>query len=123
MRFRRVLGCVAAVVVVGLGGCSGSDAGESSTAAPAQATVGSAAVDPGAGQDVCAHLSKELPRIKAVGSEVGAMAQLTMSLAGFYENHPKVADGTVLDEQTEKACPEVRAEILAAAGMQSFEDF
>ena len=125
MRLRRNVVCVAAVVTLGLAGCSAADndkgpaAGAATTAAAAPAA---AAAGPGAAKDVCAHLAKELPRIKAVGSEVGAMAQLTTSLAGFYENHEKVADGTVLDAQTEKECPQVRAEILKAAGMTSFAD-
>jgi hypothetical protein len=121
---------VAAVVTLGLAGCSGSGAEEGAEAgAPAAETTtaadkpADAADDPAAAKDVCAHLTKELPRIKAVGSEVGAMAQLTVSLANFYEDHEKVADGTVLDAQTEKTCPEVRAEMLKAAGMKSFADF
>jgi hypothetical protein len=121
MSLRRVLVGVAAVVALGSAGCSASGTdggGDVKAAAPAAA----AADDSGDGKDVCAHLKKELPRIKAVGSEVGAMAQLAMSLAGFYENHEKLADGEALDAQTEKACPEVRAEILEAAGIKSFAD-
>ncbi len=92
-------------------------------AKPTVATQAAAAAEGSAGgEEVCAHLSKELPRIEAVGSEVGAMAQLTMSLAGFYETHDKVADGSALDAQTEKACPKVRAAMLKAAGMKSFAD-
>lgn len=121
--------CVAVVVTLGSAGCSasGSDEGAGTGAAAAGAPAAAddttgADDDPGAAKEVCAHLTKELPRIKAVGSEVGAMAQLTMSLAGFYEDHQKVADGTVLDEQTQKACPDVRAEMLKAAGIKSFAD-
>ena len=123
---------MAAVVTLGLAGCSGSGTDESpaagakaaGTTAGAKVAAGTtaAADDAVSAKEVCAHLTKELPRIKAVGSEVGAMAQLTISLAGFYENHQKVADGAALDAQTEKACPQVRAEILKAAGMKSFAD-
>jgi hypothetical protein len=141
MRLRRVLVSVAVVAALGTTGCSASGADDDSDtdAAPAGATATAGAAerttaaagataaadettDAAAAEDVCAHLTEELPRIKAVGSEVGAMAQLTMSLAGFYENHGKVADGTVLDAQTEKACPRVRTEILEAAGIKSFAD-
>ena len=123
MSLRRVLVGVAAVVTLGLTGCSASSTDDAPTAAPAGTTAGAAAADDSAAaKDVCAYLKKELPRIKAVGSEVGAMAQLTMSLAGFYETHEKVADGEALDAQTKKQCPEVRTEMLKAAGMKSFAD-
>lgn len=127
MSLRGVLTCLSAVVVLGMAGCSaaGPEEKQATTAPAAAATTTAAgdAVDAAAAKEVCAHLTKELPRIKAVGSEVGAMAQLTMSLAGFYEDHAKVADGTVLDAQTESACPQVKAEMLKATGMKSFADF
>ncbi len=128
---------VTAAAALALTGCSAStsdsptdaDAGAAAPATTAATTETTTADDAAgaddatAGKEVCAHLKKELPRIKAVGSEVGAMAQLTMSLSSFYETHDKLADGTVLDAQTEASCPQVKAEILKAAGMTSFADF
>ena len=131
-----MLVCVAAVAL-GLGGCSGSgDEGTSAgqnTLAGQNAAAGQEApaeevaadgkgVDAERAKALCAHLEAELPRIQAVGSEVGAMAQLAMSLAGFYEDHPKELDGTVLDAQVAQECPDTGATMLKAAGIKSFSD-
>lgn len=124
---RRMLVGVATVVALGLTGCSTS--GDDAAAPAAGDQV--AAADAPAGTEVntenakalCAHLKEELPRIQAVGSEVGAMAQLTMSLASFYDGREKELDGTVLDAQVAQECPETGAAMLKAAGMKSFSDF
>jgi len=88
----------------------------------ADAKAGGAASAPISAEDLCAHLKKELPRIKAVGSEVGAMAQLTISIANLYDDHLEELDGDVLDAQATKTCPQTRTEILKAAGVDSFTD-
>ena len=128
MSLRPVLVCAAAAVALALTGCSASSDEDAATTAPADKPAAVAAADSGGGVDaakaeaLCAHLKKELPRIKAVGSEVGSMAQLAMSLASFYEDHPKELDGTVLDAQAQQACPQTRTEMLKAAGIKSFAD-
>jgi hypothetical protein len=73
-------------------------------------------------QELCAHLKKEAPRIEAVGSEVGAMAQLTMSIADLYGDHIDRLDGSVVDEQAAKTCPDTRAALLKASGVKSFAE-
>lgn len=131
MAIRSALVCVAAVLAVALGGCSSSGGDDVAGGTPA-ATKAVAAADGGAAVDagtapisadaLCAHLKKELPRIKAVGSEVGAMAQLTISIANLYDDHLPELDGDVLDAQATKTCPQTRTEILKAAGVDSFTD-
>ena len=118
---RRTLACVALTAVLVLTGCkaSGDDA-----AAPAKGSTGevTAANAPISAEALCAHLKKEAPRIEAVGSEVGAMAQLTVSISNLYEDHLDRLDGSVLDEQASKTCPDTRAALLKASGIKSFSE-
>jgi hypothetical protein len=108
---RRVLACAAVLAALTLTGCKASG-DDSAPAAKADAPISAEAL--------CAHLKKEAPRIEAVGSEVGAMAQLTVSIANLYEDHLDRLDGDVLDEQATKTCPDTRAELLKASGIKSF---
>jgi hypothetical protein len=122
MGLRAALVCVAAVFAVALSGCSSSGGDEVAGSAPAATKAAETTAAPISAEDLCAHLKKELPRIKAVGSEVGAMAQLTISIANLYEDHLPELDGDVLDAQATKSCPQTRTEILTAAGVDSFTD-
>lgn len=54
---------------------------------------------------LCDYLRTELPKLKSVGSKVGAEAQLAVGLAGFFETAGKPTDGSQLDELTTKDCP------------------
>src|SRR5512147_3169223 len=103
---RRVLVCAAVLAALALTGCKASGDGAAGAAAPAKKDGGevTAANAPISAEALCAHLKKEAPRIQAVGSEVGAMAQLTVSIANLYEDHLDRLDGYVLDEQATKTC-------------------
>ena len=109
---------MALMAVLVLTGCKESG----DTAAPAKAEGGAVttANAPISAEALCAHLKKEAPRIQAVGSEVGAMAQLTMSIADLYGDHLDQLDGDVIDEQAAKSCPDTRAVLLTASGIKSF---
>ncbi len=101
-------------------------------AAPAAAATPTTTKSGGGGADVagapvsaealCAHLKKEAPRIEAVGSEVGAEAQLTMSIASLYDDHLDQLDGSVIDAQAVQSCPGIRTKLLKAAGLKSFAE-
>jgi hypothetical protein len=129
MGLRPALVCAAAMVALVLTGCSDSG-GETTGAAPAATKAGAkaAAADdsvnvdnaPVSAKALCERLKEELPRIKAVGSEVGAQAQLTLSIADLYGDNVDKLDGDVVDAQAEKTCPGTRTQLLKAAGVQSF---
>jgi hypothetical protein len=128
---RRTLACAAVLVALALAGCKGSG-GDDAAGTGGTTTAGSTAAAKAAGGEVtaenapvsaqalCAHLKKEAPRIEAVGSKEGAMAQLTISIANLYGDHVDRLDGRVVDEQALKTCPDTRAELLKASGVESF---
>lgn len=71
--------------------------------------------------ELCGYLQGRLPELKAIGSEVGAMANLTVNLYSWYEKRgAAVPTGTEIDEQMAATCPDVRAEIFKVAGIESF---
>ena len=72
------------------------------------------------GADLCEYLSGQLPQLREIGSEVGAMANVTVNLYSWYEGQGAVPDGTEIDTLTEQECPEVGTEVLTLAGMDSF---
>ncbi|GIF19658.1 hypothetical protein BJ973_006702 [Actinoplanes tereljensis] len=115
MRVRPVLVCVGLAAALALTGCKASADQEAAPAAAAQEAPISA-------EALCAHLKKEAPRIIAVGSEVGAMAQLSISIANLYDDHLDQLDGSVVDEQALKTCPDVRAQLTKAAGIKSLAE-
>jgi hypothetical protein len=125
MRVRSALVCVGLAAVIASAGCKASGAG-ADTAGGNTAGGNAAGVDvnsaPVSAAALCAHLRKEAPRIKAVGSEVGAMAQLTMSIADLYGDHLDQLSGDVIDAQAVASCPETRAELVKAAGIKSFAE-
>ncbi|GAA3335724.1 hypothetical protein GCM10020358_05130 [Amorphoplanes nipponensis] len=117
---------VAGLATVSLAACDGSGSSSAGTAeAPAAApaagasTAAAAAIDVSAA-DLCAYLKKNVADWKAVGSEVGAMAQMTIGLADFYDGKGAVPDGADIDEKSRAQCPDVRTEVLRAAGIDSF---
>jgi hypothetical protein len=71
--------------------------------------------------EVCGYLRGQLPTLKAIGSEVGAMANLTVNLYSWYEKQGAVPTGREIDNQTRQECPDTRTEVLQISGMESFE--
>jgi hypothetical protein len=106
---------------------TGSTASGSTPAATTQATktdstgtapAGSAA--PVSGADVCEYLRGQVPTLEGIGSEVGAMANLTVNLYSWYEKQGAVPDGARIDEQVAKECPDVAAKVYELAGIKGF---
>lgn len=108
---------IAALATVSIAACGDKTAPAETSAPKAQAAADAKSVS---AEDLCTYLKKSAPEWKAVGSEVGAMAQMTMGLAGFYDEQGAVPDGSDMDEKSQAECPEVRAEVLKAAGVESF---
>ncbi|GAA3335726.1 hypothetical protein GCM10020358_05140 [Amorphoplanes nipponensis] len=75
---------------------------------------------PVAAADLCGFLRGKLPEWRAVGGEGAAQAQLAIDLFTFYQKQGAVPAGRDIDEQTRAQCPEVRRQVLAAAGIDSF---
>ncbi|MET8265284.1 hypothetical protein ACWD8I_07065 [Micromonospora arida] len=76
---------------------------------------------PVSAKEVCAYLDGQVPTLKGIGSETGAMANLTVNLYSWYEKQGPVPNGREIDDQTRKECPATRTEVLKLAGMESFE--
>ncbi|GHE36993.1 hypothetical protein GCM10017673_44440 [Streptosporangium violaceochromogenes] len=70
--------------------------------------------------DLCDYLRGRLPALRAIGSKVGRMGNLTVNLYSWYEKQGAVPTGAQIDDQTQKECPDIRAELLKISGMQSF---
>lgn len=83
-------------------------------------TATSGAAD--AGSAVCAYLAGQVPSLKAIGTPVGAHANLVANLFGFLQAHGIPADSVALDEATTKTCPDVRQEILSITDLESFSE-
>ncbi|MEO8830472.1 hypothetical protein [Lapillicoccus sp.] len=71
---------------------------------------------------MCAYLTQQLPALKAIGTPVGAHANLVGNLFGFLQSHAIPADSGALDEATKAECPQVRTEVLAVTGLTSFAE-
>ena len=121
--------CAAALSLAALSLTACSDSGSpSNTGTPGAGTPAAAATGtaPAGGlktvsaKALCDYLSGQLPKLKAMGSEVGAMANLTGNLYSWYNGQGAVPDGNQMDEQTLKECPDVRTEVLKAAGVKTF---
>ncbi|WP_213000852.1 hypothetical protein [Winogradskya consettensis] len=126
MRIRAVVVGVTAVAALALTGC-GTDAGGGGAVAGDKAAVAKddgvdVANAPISADELCAYLKKELPGVRKQGSEIGAMAQLTMGIADLYGDHLDQLDGDVLDAQAVQTCPETRDELVKAAGVKSLGD-
>ncbi|MGC4810419.1 hypothetical protein ACLQ29_07845 [Micromonospora sp. DT228] len=119
-------------LVVATTACTATPAPEPGTVASdsptATAAPSGAAGSPPAGgstpvsaKAVCAYLAGQLPTLKGIGSETGAMANLTVNLYSWYELQGPVPTGRQIDDQTRQECPATRTEVLDIAGMESFE--
>ncbi|HWO63424.1 MAG TPA: hypothetical protein VNO31_25665, partial [Umezawaea sp.] len=105
--------------------CSGTTSGTSAsgntpaatTRADTEPTGGAA---PASGADVCEYLRGQIPTLEGIGSEVGAMSNLTVNLYSWYEKKGAVPDGAQIDEQVAKECPDVAAQVYKLAGIKSF---
>ena len=119
----RILALVC-LSALALSGCSSKtdDSPTSPATATAQAGDAPAKSDTVSAAALCDYLRGELPKVQANGSELGAMAQLTVGLATFFSENGKVADGSVMDELTTKECPDVRSAALKAIGKGSFAE-
>jgi len=127
------LGCAATFALTA---CSGSDpandrsapavtAGSdlpAATAAPTPMQAATPSDDPSgvSAAALCEYLTGQLPDLRAIGSEVGAMANLTANLFGWFDGQGAVPAGTEIDALTQQQCPDVRAEVLRLAGVDSF---
>jgi hypothetical protein len=124
-----LIGVAAAALLLGsLAACSSTDAGSSAGSAPTDtAATTKAGADPAAAKkavsaaDLCGFLEKNLAEWQSVGSEVGAMAQMTMDLAGYYEDFGVTPVGSDMEEQTLAECPKTREKVLKAGGLASFQ--
>ncbi|WNV87104.1 hypothetical protein [Umezawaea sp. Da 62-37] len=119
---------LAAASALLLTACSGTPA--TSTANPAVTTsavqsdtTGSAVpgtAAPVSGADVCGYLRGQIPTLAGIGSEVGAMANLTTNLYSWYEKQGVVPDGAQIDKQVQQECPDVAAQVYELAGITGF---
>jgi hypothetical protein len=114
-----------ALCVSALAGCGSSSSGAAAKpAATGEATTADAdEAAPEAGYtdaEACDWLKDNLPDLP--DSEVGAMAQLTIGLSSFFEEHGGLekADGYVLDEALTRGCPDLREKALQKAGIKTF---
>ena len=123
--------CAAALSLTALSLTACSDSGSpSNTGTPGAgpSAAGATGTAPAGGSKtvsakaLCEYLSGQLPKLKAEGSEVGAMEILTGNLYDWYNGQGAVPDGGQIDEQTLKECPDVRTEVLKTAGVKTFSD-
>ncbi|MDX3352679.1 hypothetical protein PV703_04935 [Streptomyces sp. ME01-24h] len=72
----------------------------------------------------CAFLTEEQPKLREVGSGIGAQAALTIDLAAWVSEHPGQQRRTAAeyDAAAQRGCPEVRASILATTGHDSLQE-
>ena len=122
---------LAALTVAGSGCGSSSSSATPPAAAPASSASAPAASAPaastvpaaggGSGQvdaaALCAFLKEELPKLKAVGTKVGAQAQFAIALFDWAD--PKGLTGAPqlqFDEAAKGTCPDVRDQIVAVTG-------
>lgn len=109
-----------------LAACSGSPATSTSPATTSAAqssstgTAPAASAAPVSGADVCEYLRGQIPTLEGIGSEVGAMANLTVNLYSWYEKQGAVPNGAQIDQQVQQECPDVAAQVYRIAGIKSF---
>ncbi|MGC4833297.1 hypothetical protein ACLQ3D_02215 [Micromonospora vinacea] len=113
-------------LVLALTACTEADAPKPAAAPDTTGSTSAAGPAPADGspvsaKDVCAYLDGQVPTLKGIGSETGAMANLTVNLYSWYEKQGPVPNGRDIDDQTRKECPATRTEVLKLAGMESFE--
>ncbi|MEU8229670.1 hypothetical protein AB0C12_08690 [Actinoplanes sp. NPDC048967] len=121
-----VLLAVAGLAAVSITACDDQGAASTAGAAPtARAASDAGGKTAAAGKTVsaaalCGYLKDNVGEWRAVGSEVGAMAQMTIGLFDFYDRNGAVPQGAEIDEKSKAECPDVRDEVLKAAGIESF---
>ncbi|GAA0899313.1 hypothetical protein [Virgisporangium aurantiacum] len=127
MRSARLLLAVAASVGILVTGCADgaapTSAGRTDAGTPVAGTTAAATAGGStsvSAEDLCGYLRGQLPTLRAIGSTVGAMANLTVNLYSWYEKRGAVPTGSEIDRQTQQECPDTRAEVLTLAGMDSF---
>ena len=94
------------------------------TAAESPAAPDDSGSEPAAGipKQLCQFLKQEVPRLKARGSSVGALAGFAGDYASWVEKdaNRKFASAQELDSITTTTCPEVREQVLAVLESPSF---
>ncbi|MBB5874272.1 hypothetical protein F4553_007706 [Allocatelliglobosispora scoriae] len=103
-----------------LGAC-GDSADSGSPGAPSGPATTAAAVSAVDAAKLCDFLRSEIPRLSAVGSEVGRLAQLTGHLYTWGEEQ-KVVGKMDVEQLTKQSCPDVRAAVLKLLGEDSFSN-
>jgi hypothetical protein len=105
-----------------LAACSGTPAGTTPATNPIARSepTGTAPAGSASGADVCQYLRGQIPTLEGIGSEVGAMANLTTNLYSWYEKQGAVPNGSQIDEQVGQECPDVAAQVYQLAGITSF---
>lgn len=106
---------------------AGTPAPDASASASRSASAQDPAKDDGNPVDAaafCAFLTDEQPKVKDIGSDVGAQAALAIDLATWVSDHPEQQPRTAadFDAAARQGCPGVRESILAATGHDSIED-
>jgi hypothetical protein len=124
------LTCIAALALAACSGGGDSATAESTGSASAPSEVPSepaaptpsptAGDEPVSAAALCDYLTSLLPDLRAIGSEEGVMATLTLSLFSWYDEQGAVPSGFDIDEQTQAQCPDVGSEVLGLAGISHF---
>jgi hypothetical protein len=116
------LACLSALAVTGCSDGTGNTPAPGQSKSASGAGAGSTSSGGVSAPALCDYLRGELPKLQAVGSKVGAEANLAIGLADFFDKAGKPADGAQMDELTTKECPTVRTDVLAAVGKDGFAD-
>jgi hypothetical protein len=119
-----------AVLLLALTACGGGATSDTNGSSPAGSPAtsateaGSADGNPVDGPEFCAFLTREAPRLKAVGSAVGAKAAFAIELATWIGEHPaqKPRTATDLDDASQQSCPDTRKAVVASLGATDFDD-
>jgi hypothetical protein len=113
--------CAGLLTLTGCAGTGTPEASATGSAAASTAPSAPAATGKGvSGKELCDYLRGELPKLQGVGSEVGAMAQLTIGLFDLYDKRGAVPDGADIDTLTRAECADVRTQVLKVAGITDF---
>jgi hypothetical protein len=128
---KRVACCALLLVLTACGSDASPDTAGSSTkpssqvssSAPTSQDAG-AEGNPVDGATFCEFLARVEPKLKAVGSPVGAEAALAVELATWVGDHPaqKPRTASDLDDASQGTCPKSRTNVLASLGAASFSD-
>lgn len=111
---------VACCAVLAATGCSSTPTTTPDTTTASSGAAVTSTAKAVSAEALCDYLRSQVPVLKGIGSEVGAMANLTVNLYSWYEKQGAVPSGSQIDELTRQQCPEVGKEVLKLAGIQSF---